>query len=55
MRDIVCALEECEKLKKTADKRSDGKRIFGDLRTTRFEVLQKRKQKTERLSKSRKL
>ena len=30
MRDIVCALEECEKLKKTAVKRSDGKRIFGD-------------------------
>ena len=30
MKDIVCALEECEKLKKTAVKRSDGKRIFGD-------------------------
>ena len=30
MRDIVCGLEECEKLKKTAVKRSDGKRIFGD-------------------------
>jgi len=30
MRDIVCALEECEKLKKTAVERSDGKHIFGD-------------------------
>ena len=30
MKDIVCALEECEKLKKTSVTRSDGKRIFGD-------------------------
>ena len=30
MNDIVCALEECEKLQKTSVKRSDGKRIFGD-------------------------
>jgi hypothetical protein len=28
--EIVCALEECEKMKKTSVKRSDNKRIFGD-------------------------
>ena len=28
--DILCALEECEKMKKTSVKRSDNKRIFGD-------------------------
>ncbi len=30
MKDIVCALEECEKLKKISVTRSDNKRIFGD-------------------------
>jgi hypothetical protein len=30
LKDIVCALEECEKLKKTSVTRSDNKRIFGD-------------------------
>ena len=30
MSDIVCALEECEKLQKTSLMRSDSKRIFGD-------------------------
>ncbi len=30
MKDIVCALEECEKLKKTSVTRSDNKRIFRD-------------------------
>ena len=30
MTEIMCALEECEKLKKTSVKRSDKKRIFGD-------------------------
>ena len=30
MKDIVCALEECKKLKKTSVMRSDNKRIFGD-------------------------
>ncbi len=31
MKHIVCALEECEKLKKTSVTRSDLKRIFGDI------------------------
>jgi hypothetical protein len=30
MKDMVCALEECEKPKKTSVTRSDSKRIFGD-------------------------
>ncbi len=30
MKGIVCALEECEKLKKTSVMRSDNKCIFGD-------------------------
>ena len=30
MKDIVFALEECEKLKKTSLRRSDNKRVFGD-------------------------
>jgi hypothetical protein len=30
MKDIVCALEECEKLKKTSGRGGDNKRIFGD-------------------------
>jgi hypothetical protein len=30
MEDIVCALEICEKLKKTSVRRGDNKRIFGD-------------------------
>ncbi len=30
MKDIVCALDECEKLKKALVMRSDNKRIFGD-------------------------
>ena len=30
MKEIFCALEECEKLKKTSVRRGDNKRIFGD-------------------------
>jgi hypothetical protein len=30
LQDIICALEECEKLKKVSVTRSDNKHIFGD-------------------------